>query len=294
MLLRPSLVRRIGHVFSRFVDVRVLEQRKRGSCIYGNHGNRTGPHHAVCWRWLRQRKHRHDGDDDDILPVDTISANQEFVVDRYFCWGCLHLHGGRMGRVYLRAEHGRTARSRLGHCKPLLQQAPPGLLLVLHHRYRGRDPNPSPRVEATEGYGATWRPCRLLGPATVGGLRILQASAREKKQRKAKLLRSATVAYEGVRGGRGYGHRRFGHFHACGVLRTAVVACSWLVPPTHSNRESPGRLGGRAPAGDGRCVLQVSPLRVPVWSNWIRHRMLQAYRCGVLFDILRRDGILLL
>ena len=91
---------------------RVGNERKihRGSGHGGGHGRHTRAPDALRGGRVRQRVHCDICNGADILHVGAITSQREVVADWAACRAQLRVHGGSMGRVYICAQYGRTAR----------------------------------------------------------------------------------------------------------------------------------------------------------------------------------------
>ena len=110
-LLPPALLGRGAGVVCDGA-ARVGNERKihRGSGHGGGHGRHTRAPDALRGGRVRQRVHCDICNGADILHVGAITSQREVVADWAACRAQLRVHGGSMGRVYICAQYGRTAR----------------------------------------------------------------------------------------------------------------------------------------------------------------------------------------
>mmetsp|Transcript_82739 Transcript_82739/g.145924 ORF Transcript_82739/g.145924 Transcript_82739/m.145924 type:complete len:239 (-) Transcript_82739:2514-3230(-) len=129
----------------------------------GHHGHHPGPPYALC-RWgLRQRVRGRRRYGLHILPLGPGPAHRPVGSPlRHTQWTQLRVHGCRLGRLRVCAQHGWAARGCAGHPGAALHAPAPRILLVLRDWHRGGTADPSGGLEPLAVHGTARPNGRLL------------------------------------------------------------------------------------------------------------------------------------
>mmetsp|Transcript_39967 Transcript_39967/g.125548 ORF Transcript_39967/g.125548 Transcript_39967/m.125548 type:complete len:227 (-) Transcript_39967:1252-1932(-) len=210
------------------------------------HGHLPCSLDAIGGRRVRQRGDCCGCDLWDLLLLGAIAEGQLVVV----VWSCdgphVHLHGGGMGRLHLRAQHDRSPCCRADHERSLLAEPVEVLLHLLRHGHPRSHPVPRRRVRSPQVAGAAGPSLRVLLAAAHGGLQALRAGASGHGRASHPRLLHARLRRSD--GGRACGDH---DLHAPWLPRAHLCSRAGTLCAAHEDGKSAGRLGRRAPGDQG-------------------------------------------
>mmetsp|Transcript_21751 Transcript_21751/g.51951 ORF Transcript_21751/g.51951 Transcript_21751/m.51951 type:complete len:608 (+) Transcript_21751:528-2351(+) len=262
-----------------------------------DHGHRAGAHHALGGRRVRQREHRADGHVRHLLLLGARAAlrsrrqgwrgHQGLGRLRCAHRPRVHLHGGGVGRLRLRAQHDRDARGGAGGVRPLLEQAAPRLLPLLRRRHPGRHPGARRGLGAAQVSRAARLPRHLRRDAGARGGGRAEAQARPHQRtdpRRPPQGRPARARAR-QRGGGGAAQQ--------GPLRPLLLARAWPLRQAYAHGQPARRQRGRAPARLDAHVPPVPAPRLLPRAGGLRALALHLDRLQLLPRALRHRRLLL-